>query len=58
MVPKPISTLNEVTKVLNSNVTSGNRHASGNGTTRSGCIDPSNSMQGLLPTIGLDLEIF
>jgi len=58
MVPKPISTLNEVTKVLNSSVTSGSRHASGNGTTRSGGIDPSNSMQGPLPTFDLYLEFF
>jgi hypothetical protein len=58
MVPTPISTLNEVTKILDSSVTSGSRHASGNGTTRSGGIDPFSSMQGPLPTFNLDLEFF
>jgi hypothetical protein len=45
MVPTPTSTLNEVTKVLNSTVRSGSGHASGSGTTGSGGIDPSTSMQ-------------
>jgi hypothetical protein len=48
MVPIPTSTSNEVTKVLNSSVTSGSGHASGSGTTGSGGIDPSTSMQGPL----------
>jgi hypothetical protein len=50
VVPTPTSTLNELTKVLNSSsVTSGSEHASGSGTTRSGGINPSTSMQGPLP---------
>ncbi len=50
MVPTPTFTSNEVTKVLNSSsVTRGSGHASGSGTTGSGGIDASTSMQGPLP---------
>jgi hypothetical protein len=59
MVPTPISTLNEVTKVLNNLWQSGNEHVKyGSGTTGNGSIDPSTSVQGPLPTFNLDVEFF